>query len=880
MSLWRHILGGLRSLVRRQSTEADLGEEVQQFLDAAQAELVAEGLSPDEARRAARRRYGTAQAAREEVRRHGWENRLMGVLGDLRYGARLLGREPGFSVVAVLTLALGTGAATAIFSAVHPVLFQPLPYPDAARVLTISDRSPDDGAVPVTFGTFLELAERNRTFAAMAAYKPWQPTVTGGEPERLEGQRVSAAYFRVLGVGPGLGTGFAAADDVPGGENVVILAHGFWRRRFGADSTIVGRPVELDGAAFRVVGVMPEDFENIPPHPAQVWALLQYDASLPSWEGREWGHHLRMVGRTMPGVPLSQARDDLERVAASPTPERVRPRWASMEDGVLVASLRDTVTEGSRPTLLVMAGAVVLLLMLAGVNLANLQLARGARRRGEMAMRAALGAGKGRLVRQLLTEGALLATLGGGLGLLFAWYGVGALAALSPPGLPRADRIGLDGYAFGFAALVTACIGVVIGLLPVVAASRRNLASGLQEASRRTSGSHLTTRRVLVMTEVGLAAVLLVGAGLLVRTMHRLSLLPAGFDAMDVVVMQVQTAGPRYRDDDAAHRFFELALDAVRAVPGVRAASVTSQLPLSGDLDIYGVRPEHDTRNEEGRAALRYSVTADYFSTMGIPLVRGRALPDVPVGAAPSVVLSESLARALFPGRDPLGERVHVGRTDLPAHTVVGIVGDVAHVSLDADATEAAYVTPREWYVADQARWIVVRAGAATSALIPSLRQAIWSVDGDQPIVRVATMESVVARSEAQRRFGLVTLEVFAALALVLAAIGLYGVVSGSVTERWHEIGVRSALGASRRRIRGLVLGQGMWLTGLGLTAGLVGAALASEAIVTLLFGVSRLDPWTYLGVIALLALVSALACWIPAARAAGIDPARTLRDG
>jgi putative ABC transport system permease protein len=866
--------------VHRRATDDELREEVRQFVEAAEAELISEGVSPAEARRMARLKYGSAQSAQETVRAYGWENALVSVLTDLRYGLRLLLRNPGFTLVSVLTLGLGIGAATAIFSAVYPVLFQPLSYPDAGRILAISDRSTDGAEVPITYGSYRELVERNRSFQAMAAYKPWQPTATGGEPERLEGQRVGADFFRVLGVVPSLGRGFDAVDDRPGGANVVILSHGLWQRRFGGDSTIIGRDVQLDGVGYRVGGVMPREFENVPPHAAQVWSLLQYDPALPSFEGREWGHHLSMLGRVRAEVDPAGAELDLQRVAANPIPEWIRPRWASLEDGLFVRPLKESAIARARPTLLALSGAVALLLIIAGVNVANLQLARGARRRGEMAMRAALGAAKGRLVRQLLTEGLLLAAVGGALGLAFAWYGVGALVALSPAGLPRAENIALDASAFAFALMITGLIGVIVGLIPALGVSRRNLAGGLQEASQRTGGGHLATRRVLVVAEVALAVVLLAGAGLLLRTMSRLSDVPLGFDASDRVVMRVQTSGPRFGDDDTVLRFFEQALAAVRALPGVRSAALTSQLPLSGDLDIYGVQPEHDPRDEGGRAALRYTVSPGYFATTGIPLIRGGLLPETDAGTAPSAVLSESLARALFPGREAIGERVHVGRGDLPWYTVVGVVGNVVQASLDADAADAVYVTPRQWYFADPAPWIVVRADGNAASLIPSIKDAVWSVDGDQPIVRVATMEDVVTRSESQRRFAMITLEAFALLALVLAVVGLYGVMAGSVTERWQELGVRSALGASRRSIRRLVLRQGLRLTGLGVVIGLTGAALASEAVVTLLFGVSRLDPVTYLAVVVVLVVASALACWIPASRAAGIEPAKTLRVG
>ncbi len=879
MSIWRQLAYGLRSLIRREMVDQEIRDEVLQFLDEAVAELVSSGMPVEEARRTVRLKYGTAQVAHEDVRSFGWEATVTSVLADLRYGMRLLRRTPGFATAAVLTLGLGIGSATAIYSAVRPVLFEPLPYPHPDRVLSITDRSEDGAPLPLTFGTYRELVERSRSFQALSVFKPWQPVATGpGEPERLDGQRVSAAFFEVLGVTPALGRGFDPADDRPGGPDVVILSHGLWRRRFGGDSTIIGRHIQLDGAAFRVLGVMPREFENVPPHPAHAWALLQYDASLPSFDGREWGRHLDMVGRVKAGIDAVAAGNDLNRIAANPIPERARPAWASMDQGLSIRSLIEAVTAGARPLLLALLGAVTLLLVIACVNVANLLLARGVRRRGELAVRAALGAANRRLMRQLVTEGLLLAALGGAVGLAFAWFGVGALVSLSPPGLPRVDNITLDASAFAFAVGVTGLVGIIAGVVPVgVIVTGGNLHRGLLRASRRTTGGYIAARGALVVAQVGLAFVLLAGAGLLLRSMQRLSDVPVGFDPSDMVVMQVQWSANPF-DATAVHRFHTQSLAAIRELPGVVSAALTSQLPLSGDLDVYGVQSEDDTRSDSRGPAYRYAVSPNYFETMRIPIVRGRSLPVTANAASPSVVVSESLARIAFHGRDPMGQRVHVGRPDLPWYTVVGVVSDVKQTSLETDAAEAAYVIPGEWYFADAAMWFVVRAEENAAALIPSIKRAIWSVDGDQPIVRIATMEDMVVRSESQRRFALITLETFALMAMVLAAVGVYGVVAGGVNERWHEIGVRSALGASRQRILVLVIRQGMMLTAVGIVIGLASAAIASETVVTLLFGVSRIDPVTYVAVASVLVATAGVATWIPAARAAAIDPARTLR--
>jgi len=881
MSLWRQLTRGMRVLAHPGAANQDVADEVQHYLDQTTAAHVARGLSSDEARRAARLELGNATVVRERVRAYGWENVVETLFADVRYAARRLRANPGFTAIGVLTLALGIGASTAIFSAVNPVLFEPLPYPHASRILMISDVGAGGVPLAVTFGTYHELVARSRSFDATAVMNPWQPTITGpAEPERLDGQRVSATYFRVLGVAPAIGRDFDASEDRPNGARVAILSDGLWRRRFGGDRTIIGRTVTLDGDPYLVIGVMPREFENVPASSAELWSTLQYGASFAP-DSREWGHHLRMVGRLRPGVSSDQARRELDAIAHAPVPEFARVPWASLSDGLIVTSLQDSITRAIKPALLAVLGAVILLLAIACVNVTNLLLARGAQRRGEFAMRAALGADRARLIRQLLTESLLLAVLGGALGMVVAEIGVQVLVALSPPELPRVHAIGVNAPAFTFALGVSALIGLVVGLIPALHGSRGDLRTGLQESSRRTAGGHQVTRRTLVIAEVALALVLLVSAGLLLRSLQRLFAVSPGFNPSHVLTMQVQTSGHRFDDDSARHRFFVQSLDAVRRLPGVVAAGYTSQLPLSGDYEKYGLRLESSsTDNPEGDgAALRYAVSPGYVETMGIPLRRGRLLDrSDEVGTPAPVLISESLARGAFPGRDPIGQRLHFGPSNGPWEVVVGVVGDVKQASLAADPASAVYVPTTQWPWIDRALSLVVRTRDDPAALAPAIRGAIWSVDKDQPIVRVATMDALVAASAAERRFALILFEAFGLAALALAATGIYGVLSGGVTERMREIGVRAALGASRGDLLALVLRQGMALAGLGVLIGLSGAVAASRAVVTLLFGVSRLDPVTYVGVIGLLLGVSGIACWVPAWRAARVDPSITLR--
>ncbi len=741
------------------------------------------------------------------------------------------------------------------------------------------------GNLDVTFGTYREVAGRSRSFAALAAADRWQPALMGlAEPERLAGAVVTAEYFQALGVAPAEGRDFDAADDQPGAPRVAILSDGLVRRRFGAAGQIIGRPVTLDGDEYIVIGVMPAGFDDVLSSSADVWAPRRYRADAP-FQSAEWGHHMRMVGRLAPGVSTAQALGEIAAIGGTPVAAFPRPPWAAMAEGLDVESLQAAVTRGVRPALLATLAAVAFVLLIAGVNVTNLLLARGAERHGELAMRAALGAGRGRLVRQLLTESLVLGLAGGALGLGVAAWGVRALVALAPAGLPRAGAIGLDASAFAFAAVLTSVIGLAVGLVPALQGARRDLRAGVESGTRATGAAHHALRRGLVVAEISLALVLLVGAGLMLRSLTRLFATAPGFDASQVLTMQVVAAGHRYDADAVRRQFFEQALEAVRQVPGVVAAAFTSQLPLSGDLDAYGVRfePAPGSQPNDPQNALRYAVTPQWFQAMRIPLVRGRLLDasDRP-GSPEAIVISESLARHLFPDRDPIGQRLRagpeIGAADRPWDIVVGVVGDVKQTSLAPGAEDAFYVSMGQWWWVDNVQSLVVRSAGDPAALAPAVRRAIWSVDRNQPISRVATMDALVARSEAQRRFVLTVFEAFGLAALALAAIGVFGMMSGSVTERMRELGVRAALGASRGRLLVLVLRQGLALAAAGIAAGLVGAVFLSGALRTLLFGISPTDTATYVGAGALVLVVALVASAFPAWRAARVDPSVTLR--
>jgi putative ABC transport system permease protein len=870
------LLGRFRKLwllVRRDKFNRELDEEMAFHREQAEAEFQSEGLAPDAAGFAAKKQFGNATRLKEQSREIiGF--RFETAIQDLRYAFRQLRHNPGFACAAIIILGLGIGATTAIFSALNPILFEPLPYPQAGRITAIWETGSDRPHIYGTFGMYRALEERAHSFDSLAVLRLWQPTLTGADhPERLAGQRVTPGYFRVLGVSPSMGRDFQSSDDLKNGPRVVMISHGLWLRRFGSDRTIIGRQITLSDDSYSVIGVMPSDFDNVMAPGTDVWAPLRYEMS----DGPAWGHHLRTVGRLKPGVEAGQAALELNLLGAQVLKEK-HPETYGRAVKFAVTLLQDDVTRSVKPALLAVLGAVLLVLAIGCVNVTNLLLARSARRRGEFALRSALGAGRTRLLRQMFTESLLLALLGGAAGMAVAVFGVRALLALSPAGLPRAAAIGVNPTAFAFGLGITTLVGLAFGLAPALHAASGAPHDDLRNSSRGTAGTHLRTRSILVVTEVALALVLLVTSGLLLRSLDHLFAVDSGFDSVNMLTMQIQTNGHRFDDSKTAFRFFDDALAAAGGVPGVESAALTSQLPLSGDVDEYGAHFEATpTEPAVTYSVFRYAVSPGYIEAMRIPLLRGRVFTDTDADGAPLVALiSESLARARFPAEDPIGHRLRVGPRG--PFTIVGVVGDVKQQSLAGIETAAVYITPRQFQMADDAMSLIVRSTASPATLIPALKNAIWSVDKDQPIVRVASMSALLSGTAADRRFALVLFEAFALVALVLAAAGIYGVLAGSVAERTREIGVRTALGASRRSILALVVRQGMMLSGLGVVIGLAGAAAASQAIAAMLFGVSRLDPVTYVAVIALLLAVSALACAVPARRAASVNPIEALR--
>jgi putative ABC transport system permease protein len=877
VSLWRQLRRGVLDLWDRAPRDQDTADEVAQYRDALVADGIERGLTPEEARRAAQLALGGETQLRETARSYGWERAVAAFFEDLRFAWRGLRADRAFSVVAICTIAVGIGAATAIVSAVRPVLFDSLPYPDAARVRAIVEHGAVAGRSPGTFGMYHALAERTRTFERMTVFAPWSPALTGdARPERLTGQRVSAEYFRVLGVAPARGRDLRAEDDRPGSAPVVIISDGLWRRRFAADPAIIGRNVRLDDDDVTIVGVMPAGFENVVEPGADAWTTLKYDLS----QGRAWGHHLSTLGRLRADVDPATAEAELDQLGAAVIAEQ-RPSTYGTDVRWSAPSLQDDLTRDVRPALWAVLVAVGVVLLLACVNVTNLLLVRGARRREEFALRAALGASRSRLIRQVLTEALLLTTLGGAIGVAIASASVGALIGATPAGMPRVDAIAVDWTVLLSAMLLTTCTGLVVGLLPALQASGQDRLAIDLGTARITGGRRRLLRSGLVASQVAFALVLLTGSGLLVRSMQRLLAVSPGFDAGGVVTMQLQLSPRRYADEGEVHRFFAEALDAVQQVPGVTHAAFTSQLPLSGDHEAYGVTLESppEVPPIDHREIFRYAVSPGYLELMRIPVRAGRSLTGADRVDAPwAVVVNESFARRYLGDRDPLGQRLWIGPTDGQAYTVVGVVGDVKQLSLAGEVPDAVYTTTAQWRFAQHGMSLVVRGAGDAAALVPAVREAIWTVDAEQPVVRVATMESMVAGTSAERRFILLLFQVFAVAALVLTMAGIYGMMAGLVAERTRELGLRAAVGATAGQIVGLVLRFGARVTGIGLAVGVAGAVIGTRLMRAMLYGVSHLDVVTYGAVVVVLAVMATIACALPALRAARIDPARALR--
>ena len=871
--------------------EAEIVEELSQHLDDQYEQSLSRGATEEDAYGAALTGLAESDLLARELKRierriqrepltlGGERTNLLGDLSqDLRYGLRMLLKNPGFTIVAIIALALGIGANTAIFSVVNTVLLRPLPYKDPDRLVMVWEDNSKQGFPRDTpaAANYIDWRDQNHVFEGMAAMVEISFNLTGaGDPERIDGQRVSANLFSLLGINPQLGRAFLPEEDRPGANHVVIMSHGLWQRQFGADPAIIGKPINLNGESFTVVGVMPRGFQ-FPTRADQLWIPIAFDTT----EARERGnHYLQVIARLKPGITLERTQAEMTTIAGRL--EQQYPK-TNTSIGAVVTPLHERVVGDIKPALLILLGAVAFVLLIACANVANLLLARAAVRQKEIALRLAVGASRSRLMRQFLTESVLLSVFGGAVGLFLSFAGLDLLKRFVPPNISHAQAATIDVKVLIFTVLVSVVTGLIFGLAPATQAANFNLNDTLKESGRDPGSGGNRIRGLLVISEVAVSFVLLIGAGLLINSFMRLRNVDPGFRPEKLLTMKIVLPEVRYPDRATRSAFYTELIRQVETVPGVKSAAVATSLPLTDTGNSIGISIEGrpDPGPDHVPIVITRIVSSRYFETMGIPLLKGRVFTEQDRAESTGVVVvSEITARRLWPGEDPIGKRISGWSTDPQRKWVqiIGVVKDVRQFGLAADPKLQIYL-PYEQARFFEPRALIVQTDVDPMSLATMVRRTVWEIDKDQPVSDISSMEEIVSQSVARQRFSMLLLGVFAGLALLLAAVGIYGVMSYSVAQRTHEIGIRIALGAQRSDVLKMTVGEGLRLVSTGVVIGLAAALILTRVMSSLLFGVSANDPTTFITISLILVSVAVLASFVPALRATRVDPVFALR--
>ncbi|HEV3196757.1 MAG TPA: ABC transporter permease [Bryobacteraceae bacterium] len=867
-----------RNLFDKLRVEQDLDEELRAYLEQLTDEKIRSGASHAAARRAALLEIGGVEQVKEEVREIRMGNMLESILHDLRYGFRTLSKNLGFTGVVILALALGIGANTTMFSVAYGILMRPLPYPNADHVALVymhfSPQNFDRGTMCIA--DYLDWKAQNHAFEEPSIFSTRRMDLVGtGEPEQVQGALVTAGFFNTMKVPPLLGRVFVPGEDRPGAPSTAVLSESLWRRRFSASPAAIGQAIAVNGSSATIIGVMPDAF-RFPRATTELWTNLPVVPPT-----RRGPFFYRGVARLKPGITIEQAQRETNAIGQRIM--RENPYYRNLT--LPVERLRDAIVGDVRSPLLVLIGAVGLVLLIAVVNVANLMLARATTREGEMALRLSLGAGRARLVRQLLTESLLLSIAGGAAGLLVSYGGIQLLRSWNPGNLPLIEYVQLDGRALGFMLLTAVVTGLLFGLAPALQGLRANLNSTLKEGGRGAragAGAARHTRTALVVSEIALSLMLMTGAGLLLRTLQRLQSVTGGFLAAprEILTIGVSPSDRKYSKNDPLRSLYQEILDRARQVPGVEAVAASDSLPpaYQFDADTFMIQGQVLAPNESNPAVSVVTVTSDYFAAMRIPLLKGRFFTTQDrAESAPVTIVSESLARHFFPNKDPIGQHIKQSGPDykVPYMEVIGVVGDVKYTGLQKDTDDAYYLPHLQ--SPGRTMFVVARSPRGAAAA-PELRRAVQSADRTVTVNQVESLETTLSRAVALPRFDTVLLASFAMVALLLAALGIYGIIAYSVAQRTHEIGVRMALGAGQRCVLGMVIRQGAGLALLGITLGLVGAFALTRLLANLLFGVSSTDPLTFAAVALGLLAVALFASFIPARRATRISPVVALR--